>query len=188
MGFQGDTWCSPKGEWAKGSCGRRENGQSDCSSLSPWCLCTNAHGRVCVRSPFALDAHVASCFDDIKGISPNISCAEEPRTTYSSPSFHPFPPNASPSLPSFHLLTLLFLPSPLPPFPRFTVETNTANTYTHIYIYTHAGRSVIEREQEERSQRWGRWKMEDEDGNWRPLKPAAFPAIRTPHGSENLLS
>lgn len=136
MGFQGDTWCSPKGEWAKGSCGRRENGQSDCSSLSPWCLCTNAHGRVCVRSPFALDAHVASCFDDIKGISPNISCAEEPRTTYSSPSFHPFPPNASPSLPSFHLLTLLFLPSPLPPLPRFTVETNTANTYTHIYIHT----------------------------------------------------
>lgn len=41
------------------------------------------------------------------------------------------------------------------------------------------------REQEEESEVG---KMEDEDGNWRPLKPAAFPAIRTPHGSENLLS
>lgn len=102
-------------------------------------LCTN----VCVpRSPFALDAHVASCFDDIKGISPNISCTEEPRTTYSSPSFHPFPPNASPSLPlfpPFHPLTPSISSPPVSAFHR----RNQCGEYVYkrvcvyIYIYVH---------------------------------------------------
>ena len=178
----------------RGGCGRRENGQSDCSSLSPWCTYARTRTNVCVpRSPFALDAHVASCFDDIKGISPNISCTEEPRTTYSSPSFHPFPPNASPSLPlfpPFHPLTPSISSPPVSAFHR----RNQCGEYVYkrvcvyIYICTHAGPSVIEREMREQEEESEVGKMEDEDGNWRPLKPAAFPAIRTPHGSENLLS
>lgn len=53
----------------------------------------------------------------------------------------PFPPTLLPPFLSFHLFTLLLLPSPLPPFPRFTVETNAANTYISVcvcvYIYIH---------------------------------------------------
>lgn len=67
----------------------------------------------------------------------------------------PFPPTLLPPFLSFHLFTLLLLPSPLPPFPRFTVETNAANTYisvcVYIYIYMYTRRAIRDRARDARA-------------------------------------
>ena len=122
-------------EWRETAEGRWNDGAADSLIALPFHrVHARTRTRVCIRSPFAplvpwkLGAHVASCFDDIKGILPksNISYREEPRTTYSSP-----------YLPSLSPPTLSHLPSCFHPLP-FSLFLYLSLTYILLdLLYSH---------------------------------------------------